>query len=84
MVTIMKPPPQDDPRQPREAASTENRPPSWLLVIVPALTAVLFTNSWVSGSGSWPDWVYALLVTGSLALIVAVVIQRRRARIRRQ
>jgi hypothetical protein len=81
-VTIMEPRPEDGRRHRAsdEAVSSENRPrlPLLLIVIPAALSAVVFTNSWLPGTGSWPDWVYILLVVGSLALIVTTVVQRRR------
>ncbi len=85
-VMIMKPHPEDVPAQPSDEAvpsEEQPRPPFWLVAIPAALTALVLANSWISGSGSWPDWVYALLVTGSLALIVATVVQRWRARTKR-
>ena len=85
-VTIMKPHPEDVPAQPSDGAvSSEEqpRPPFWLVVIPAAVAALVLANGWLSGSGSWPDWVYALLVMGSLALIVATVVQRWRARTKR-
>ena len=85
-VTIMKPHPEDVPAQlSDEAVSSEEqpRPPFWLVVIPAVLTTLVLANSWILGSGSWPDWVYALLVTGSLALVVATVVQRWRARAKR-
>jgi hypothetical protein len=84
-VTIMKPHPEDVPEQPRDKAVSSEvqlRPPFWL-VVPAALTALVLASSWISGRGSWPDWVYALLVMGSLALIVATVVQRWCARTKR-
>jgi hypothetical protein len=58
------------------SSEERTRPPFWLVVIPAALTVLVVASRRISGSGSWPDWVYALLVMGSLALVVATVVER--------
>jgi hypothetical protein len=86
-VTIMKPDPENRPgrKTSDEGTPSQAQPRSvfWLMMISAGLSAVLFANSWLSGSGSWPDWVYVLLVAGSLAFVVVLLAQRWAARSKR-
>jgi uncharacterized membrane protein YhaH (DUF805 family) len=80
-MTIMMSPVQRDPGRPGADAARANDRPWLLTVTVPlVITAILMINRLASDSGSWPDWAYVLILMASLITLVAVVVQRRRAK----